>query len=123
MSIFNKSAEEHLAWLPASRKNDPVTSHKSEAAISLGPRAVRSRQVLELVAKYPNCTTGELARFMHHDHPELPIASAVESPHKRVSDLEAIGLVDRGGIRKCSDTGRERLTWSITRKGERELER
>lgn len=108
---------------PATRHADPETSHKAEAEFTaLGKRAERSRQVLDCIRWHPWSTTGELARIMHKRYPQLPIASAVESPHKRVADLEAKGLVKRGAKRVCRDTGRERLTWYITEHGRRTLE-
>ena len=102
---------------PASRNTDPYTSHKAEREHTLGPRAVRCRQVLQLICDSPGSTAGELARYMHSKFPELPIAAAVESPHKRVTDLENFGLVRRGAPRQCLDSGRERITWYPTQKG------
>lgn len=96
---------------PASRSTDPATSHMAEAKMNAGPRAVRMNQVLELIRKYPGCTAGELSRHMFKDHPELPITVSAETPHKRTTDLESKGLIYRGGIRKCLDSGRDRLTW------------
>jgi hypothetical protein len=96
---------------PASRNSDPITSHKAEGIINLGARAVRMAQVLELIKGHPGATTGELSRHMLSDHPELPVRVAVESPHKRTKDLEDKGLVVRGYIRKCRDSGRDCITW------------
>ena len=104
-------------YQPASRNTDPNTSHKAEREFTLGDRAVRCRQVLQLIVDSPGATCGELARYMHSKYPELPIASAVESPHKRVADLEGYGLVRRGDTRRCLDSGRERITWYPTDKG------
>ena len=105
---------------PVSRNTDPATSHDAEAK-QLGKRAVRARQVLGLINKYPARTTGELARHMLRDYPELSITVCAETPHKRAADLEAKGLVAKGMPWKCTDTGYERLTWYITDAGRREL--
>jgi len=107
---------------PGTRNTDPGTSHKAEHQFTvLGKRAVRCRQVLKLIYDHPGSTTGELARFMVAEYPGLPIACAVESPHKRVADLEEKCLVARGNPRTCLDTGRERIVWHITHLGVREL--
>jgi DNA-binding HxlR family transcriptional regulator len=107
---------------PVSRNQDPETSHQAELELTvLGKRAVRCRQVLRLIADNNGSTTGELARYMHHKHPELPIACSVESPHKRVSDLEEKGLVRRGESRVCLDSGRERIAWYVTDLGVKEI--
>ena len=106
-------------FTPASRNTDPATSHQAEKQFTiLGQRATRCRQVLGLICINPGATTGELARLMHLAYPDMPIASAVESPHKRVKDLESKGLVRRYGARVCRDTGRERLTWHATQLGQ-----
>ena len=100
---------------PASRATDPDTSKRAETVHGiLGKRAERQRQVLQLIVDSPGATTGELARYMHSKFPDLPIAVAVESPHKRVSDLEDKGLVRRGPERRCRDSGYDRLTWWAT---------
>jgi len=97
---------------------DPITTHLAEEKFTiLGKRAHRCRQVLQLIVDMPGSTTGELARQMVTKHPELPIACAVESPHKRVTDLEVKGLVARGETRECRDSGNIRLTWHATEAG------
>ena len=104
-------------WPNASRNSDPKTSKKAERAHTLGKRAIRARQVLNLVIKYPNSTSGELSRRMYGEYPELPIRTAVETAHKRLPDLEHFGLVERGADRKCSDSGLECVTWHATAAG------
>jgi hypothetical protein len=107
-----------MDFMPASRTTDPETSHEAERLHTiLGKRSVRCRQVLTLVALHPGSTTGEMSRQMVWKFPDLPIATAVEAPHKRVVDLEAKGLVRRGNPRKCKETGSERLTWWLTTTG------
>ena len=103
---------------PASRRTDPATSHTAEAKHTvLGKRAERMRQVLCLIIDSPGATTGELSRYMHSKHPELPLRTVAESPHKRVADLEDRGLVRRGGKRICLDSGYDCLTWYPTQAG------
>jgi hypothetical protein len=102
---------------PIARTTDPQTSHQAAAQHTLGKRAIRQRQVLNLICRVPGQTSGELARAMHSAHPELPIAVAVESPHKRLADLEQKGLVEKGRTRPCRDSGYDRITWYPTLTG------
>ena len=118
MRFEENEVKQQDIFQPATRNTDPITSHIAEATFTaLGKRAHRCRQVLQLIVDSPGATTGELSRYMHTNHPELPISCAVESPHKRVTDLEEKGLVRRGGIRKCRDSGNLRITWYATAGG------
>lgn len=124
MSIFKKSAEQWTDFLPASRATDPATSHKAEAEINLGPRQKQCYQVLELVSWKTNATAGELSVHMWRNRDMFDDASfrtCADAPRKRLNDLEAMGLVERGATRKCTDSGKECVTWHITDKGRREL--
>ena len=107
---------------PIARSRDPLTSQNAgDEHTVLGKRANRARQVLELVAKHPGSTTGELSRYFFEAYPDLPFRVAAETPHKRCSDLENLDLVRKGQTRKCSDSGTEALTWYLTDRGRREL--
>ena len=89
------------------RKTDPVSSH-------IGARnklSGRRQQVLDLVKAHPGATSGELSRHMLRRYPDLPIRTCAETPHKRLPELESLGLVRRGGMRKCKDSGNQALTW------------
>lgn len=107
---------------PISRNTDPDTSKRADTKYSLGRRAVRQWQVLNLVFNYPNHTCGEYARLFVLRHPEMPICAAAETPHKRMSDLHKKGLVERRPPRKCRDSGELAHVWRITDAGIRELE-
>ena len=114
MSMWKENRIDFSAWRdspPIARNTDPQTSHKAAERHTLGKRAIRQQQVFDLVSSYPGKTSGELSRLMVQSYPELPIRSAVESPHKRLSDLEEKGLVVRGRERKCSDSGFQAITW------------
>ena len=103
---------------PASRRTDPLTSHSAEEKHTiLGKRAERMRQVLQLIVDSPGSTTGELSRYMHTKHPDLPMRTVAESPHKRVTDLMDRGLVSRGTKLRCLDSGYECYTWYPTQSG------
>ena len=115
----NQRTYENPNWRPVARNSDPATSHKAEAK-HLGKRAVRARQVLKLVRDYPLCTSSELSVKMYETTAESFMTSAA-TPHKRLPDLEALGLVQRRGERKCTDSGHEAAVWEITDRGEREL--
>jgi hypothetical protein len=106
---------------PIARNTDPGTSHAAEEVHTLGKRAERARQVLDLIGRYPGHTTGELSRLMYSEYPELPFRTSAETPHKRAADLLQKGMVRQGPKRKCRDSGYEALTWYITDAGIREL--
>ena len=89
---------------PISRRSDPETSHLAEIQHTLTKRAERQRQVLNMVEKYPHNTSGEYSRIMLKLYPDLPVRTAVESPHKRLRDLETKGLVTKSGRRMCRDS-------------------
>lgn len=107
-------------WPTASRNTDPQTSHKAERKhTELGKRAVRARQVLELVCMYPGHTSGELSVKMW-ERGSLPFKVCAETPHKRLPELWSLGLVTHGDDRKCRDSGNLCQAWYPTAKGERE---
>ena len=79
------------------------------------------KQVLYLVAKYPERTNGEYATLMAKEFPDLPPKTTSETPHKRLSDLHARDLIWVTGKRKCSETGYYASTWELTKAGVREM--
>ena len=122
MKIDLSSRLDAAGW-PIARATDPQTSHAAAERHTLSKRAERQRQVLDLVCRFPNRTSGELSRLMAKLYSHLPIRTAVESPHKRLSDLEDKGLVEKGASRKCTDSGYEAVTWHATAAGVVENER
>lgn len=106
---------------PAARSTDPGTSHQAEERHNLTARAERQRQVLRLVQRFPDKTNGEYARLMIQEYPELPVKVAVETPHKRLSDLHTKKMIMVSGERKCSDSGYNCRTWRITEHGSAQL--
>lgn len=102
---------------PISRRSDPDTSKYAELRHSMSKRAIRQAQTLKLVGKYPGRTSGEYSRLMLAEYPELPVRCAVETPHKRLSDLEQKGLVKKFGQRICEDSGYQCLCYIVTPTG------
>lgn len=102
---------------PIARNTDPATSHQAADRYNRSKRGERQRQVLLIVDKYPELTNGEYARRMLEHYPQLPVKIAVETPHKRLSDLQSKGWVVVTGERKCSDSGYNCQTWKITALG------
>ena len=96
-----------IDYRPA-RRTDPLSSHLGARNEKLSRRR---QQVLDLVKANRGSTSGELSRNMLQRHPDLPIRTCAETPHKRLPELEALGLVRRGGMRKCKDSGNQALTW------------
>jgi len=88
---------------PASRLTDPETSHlAAEHMNASGKRGHQQRQALELVRKYPNHTSDELADYGVLDRYQLA---------RRLPELETAKLVERGPARRSAKTGRQAQTW------------
>lgn len=92
------------------RRTDPETSHLA-AAEHVGKLSQRRHQTLLIVQWYPGRTSGELARLFALHFPNFPIRVAVETPHKRLPELAAEGLVFRGRVRNCEDSNQKAITW------------
>jgi hypothetical protein len=92
------------------RNTDPVSSHL--AAEKYAPKlSERRQQVLTLVKMSPGLTCDEYSRLMVIQYPELPLRIAISTPQKRLSELESLGLVRKGLLRECKDSGNLVLTW------------
>ena len=105
---------------PMSRTSDPETS-KRAADQHVMRLSERRAQVLHVLTYYPGSTSGELGRAFLSAYPELGIRCAAETPHKRLPELEKMGLVRRHGTKQCSDSGNEAAAWYMTGKGYRAL--
>ena len=95
---------------PMARARDPETSHQA-AARHEKKLSLRRAEVLLLVAESPGLTSGELSRRMFERHPHLSIRRCAETPHKRLPELERLGLVRRGQPRECIDSRYKAVTW------------
>lgn len=96
------------------RNTDPAESR--DAYIQLrdsGILAERQMQVYYCVTQKEGLTSAELSHVMHGAFPNLPIRTAVESPHKRLKELEEAGYVKRGDVRLCRDTNNKAVTWNV----------
>ncbi len=96
---------------PMARRTDPVTSHLAAAIHTIDKLSERRQQVYYLVLANPRSTSGELSRLMHKQYPDLSIRTAVETPHKRLPELEKLGLIERSETRKCKDSNYQAITW------------
>lgn len=104
---------------PMVRNTDPETSRDAAKKHAAKGLSERRRQVLSLVREFPGSTQGELARMFFHKYGgsirpqfnELSITVCAATPHKRLPELEALGLVRRGDKRKCWDSGYDCATW------------
>jgi hypothetical protein len=100
------------------RKTDPATSRKAALElIATGALSERRAQVLALLRLYPSSTHGELAALMYRAWPELGILCCAESPHKRLAELEELGLAFTMGERRCRETGKEARVWYPVQEG------
>lgn len=103
------------------RKRDPITSHLAAARYILGPGSTRAKQVLYLVAQFPEHTNGEYAKLMQRAWPKLPWMTCCNTPHKRLSDLCKKRLIQVVSMRACAETTYDARTWELTSLGINEM--
>lgn len=93
----------HAIQTPASRRDDPSTSHAAEQHVNAnGLRAHQQRQVAAAVRQWPGSTSYELSERMHADR---------VIPARRLRELVTAKEVVEGPKRKCTISGRLALTW------------
>jgi len=103
------------------RKRGPETSKL--AADAIAPRlAIRQARALTLVKAYPNSTQAELAKHDLRERIENLDENALvydsRTVGRRLPDLQALGLVVRGGPGlPCSVTGRLAARWRVSALG------
>lgn len=98
---------------PASRLNDPQSSHEAEGHINRsGARSVQQEIVLSAVRKNPGHTSRELTGFCELDRYQIA---------RRLADLEQGGFVFKGHMRECTAGGRNAVTWFAKISGQMEL--
>lgn len=90
----------------------PAPSKPTQPEVSSSKLSFRHQQVLAVVRRYPGSTAKELAAMLYRDNPDGEPAFIIEEPHKRLPELERMGLVEPGPRRKCSQTNRLAHTWS-----------
>ena len=104
------------------RLPDPVTSQiVIDRMIRSGVLGERQAQVHRIVVLYPGYTAGEYSEVMVQEYPQLPLPVAVETPHKRLKELESKGFVRRGEIRTCRVRKTSQLTWFPTDLGKKAI--
>lgn len=100
--------QQQLSHTPVARNTDPITSHMAASEITVsGVRSDQCRQVLALVAMYPDKTSFELST-RSRDLDRYQVA-------RRISDLEHAGVVRKNGKRACFMSGRKAVTWVVAK--------
>jgi DNA-binding MarR family transcriptional regulator len=85
------------------RRTDPPTSHAAARhMIESGKLTEQQKKTLDLVNKYPNHTSDELATKGSLDRYQLG---------RRLPELEREGLITRGNERRSTVGGRMGATW------------
>lgn len=88
---------------PASRADDPASSHEAEAHINAtGARAAQQKLAAQAVESYPGLTSMELAKRTGICRFTLA---------RRLPECRTAGTVRQGRVRKCSVTGRSAQEW------------
>jgi hypothetical protein len=104
---------DNLPLFSMARASDPSTSHAAAVEHRADKLSERRAQVYQVVRLFPGSTQGELARRMYQQFGNLPIATCCATPHKRLPELEKLGLVKRGKERVCEDSGYMSATWEV----------
>lgn len=85
------------------RRSDPVSSHlAAKRMVESGALSDQQRIARDLVVKYPNRTSDELAELGQLDRYQLA---------RRLPEVEEAGYIERGAVRKSNKTGRPACTW------------
>jgi CRP-like cAMP-binding protein len=88
---------------PGARNTDPITSHLADCEVQVsGVRGKQQRRVLSAVVLFPGHTSRELSGFCDLDRYQVA---------RRLPELQALGVVKAGEIRKCKDGGKPSVTW------------
>lgn len=87
------------------RKSDPASSHiAAQRMVDTDAIGEQQRLVLDLVKRYPNHTSDELAGLGRLDRYQLA---------RRLPELERDGFIERGRLRKSTKSGRPAVTWHV----------
>jgi hypothetical protein len=97
-SFFDDEFDRDMGAKKLARRDDPQTSHAAAAEIV--------RELGELHQRAMRC----VSQRPHSTARELECAFGWEI-HKRLKELETLGLVVRGEPRTCAVTGRKAHTW------------
>lgn len=95
---------------PIAHTGDPDTSHEAAARVTaVGTRSRHTALVLAMVKRHPWLTAAELwARATPTEAEEL---GELQECRRRLTDLEAKGLVFHSAPRLCSVRGTRMVTW------------
>ncbi len=92
------------------RRTDPITSHlAAETVEKTGTRSRQQNTVLQLVHRFPGCTSCELAKRSELDG-QCPLDRYQIA--RRLPELEAVDVIRKDTIRKSRVTGNRAITWS-----------
>lgn len=88
-----------------SRRTDPESSRLAASAITFNGKLTGDRaEVYRAICQHPRMTAGELAVILGSDWSNVRVS-------RRTSDLEHLGLVVKGPIRRCEAKKRQMVTW------------
>lgn len=92
------------------RNNDPISSHEAaDDIVESGKHAQQKNVVLGALRMYQKAhgpaTSAEIAR--HYEMDRHMVA-------KRLSDLEKMSLVIKGGRKKCPVYGKKVIAWEVS---------
>jgi hypothetical protein len=94
------------------RTTDPITSRLAAEHHIATNLSERRLQVMIVLTENPGSTSGELSRRFYEKYGgTLPIRTCVETAHKRLPELESLGMCVRGAPRKCLDGATIAITW------------
>ncbi len=85
------------------KRTDPASSYMTTSKLhKSGAARTQARRVLECLRRHSPATGAEVGRRMGGDR---------YAAHRRLSELERAGLVERAGFRRCEVTNRKCQAW------------
>jgi predicted ArsR family transcriptional regulator len=92
-----------ISELPLAKRGDPVSSYiAGEECLLSGRMGTQRQRVLRTLRKHGPATGAELGVIMSDDR---------YAAHRRLAELERMGLAERAGFRKCRVTRQKCQVW------------
>lgn len=108
MTLRTKRQPAPTLFAPVARSHraDPETSKDAARHMNRSGKAKSHESiVVAAVKKYPDATSGELAR-------RIDVLDLAEV-RRRLTDAERRGLVEKTGRRRCGELGSNQSTWGV----------
>ena len=97
-----------ISDIPLAKKDDPISSYTAaEKLYRSGRMGTQRQRVFATLRKSGPATGAELGLIMSDDR---------YAAHRRLAELERMGLAERAGFRKCKVTKQKCQVWKAVKK-------